>query len=427
MPVSFLGTRSTEQASFGDAVLTGSPTAGGLFYPDHIPSIDVRGASTMTETADRLLLPWIEPVVNARDLHEINRIAFSFALPITTLKGGAYSGIRICELFHGPTGSFKDFGARWLAGIVDLLLVESGERRRVIVATSGDTGSAVADAFSGRKQIDVVLLFPSDGISDIQKNQLTQVRPGVKVFAVNGTFDDCQRLAKAGLTRTVSGPKTTSANSINIGRLLPQMTYYLMATNHDHASGTTFVVPSGNLGNLTAGILASLTSGREWSFIAAHNINDSMVRYFRGESVPQASRKTISNAMDVGDPSNLDRLKHILSASEISQKVVASSAADVETMEEMRKISDVTGYLADPHTAVAVRAARLSRVSSNKLIVLSTADPAKFSDVVREATGRTPTQSEALLRSTLGEKDCEMIDVSGHKFFEYLDSDPVQT
>lgn len=417
----FKASRSGEEVSFAQAVLQGAPSVGGLFYPSKIPAVKLSAADRESpcSLANAMLEPWVKPDIDVARLKDINRKAFSFPVPVRTLGGGEYSGMRVCELYHGPTGSFKDFGARWLAGVLDYLLEKRGEKRRVIVATSGDTGSAVADAFSGKNNLEVVLLFPQNGTSDFQRAQLTLDRAGVHVFAVDGDFDDCQRLARKGLSMSDAAIPTTSANSINVGRLLPQMIYYQAAT-HRPDEEEVFVVPSGNLGNLTAGLLSGLSTVRSFKFIAAHNINDSMVRYFQGKPMAQASYRTISNAMDVASPSNLERMLRVLTPEEIRRRVSATSITDSETSMEIKKISDATGYLADPHTAVGIRAARLSRIDPKRLIVLATAAPAKFADTVVEATGRTPEVSKVLQQTIQGKKASRPVSRDGDEFFNFL-------
>lgn len=315
------------------------------------------------------------------------------------------------ELFHGPTAAFKDVGARSLARAMGAALARRGDHATVLVATSGDTGSAVADAFAGAADVRVAVLYPAGGVSQVQEEQLTAERPGVRAFAVAGTFDDCQRLVKEAFADPrLTGLNLTSANSINIGRLLPQALYYLwgvarLREAHGAPGRPWVVVPSGNLGNLTAGLLAAAAGLEVAGFVAAHNRNDYFPRYLAGAvdafSFP-ASVSTPSNAMDVGAPSNFERL-HAWLGDDLRRRVVGEGVDDETTYAVMRSTYEASGRLVCPHTAVGLAALARSRARSSAdrrapALVLATAHPAKFEDVVLRATGRSPEPPPALRR-----------------------------
>ena len=310
----------------------------------------------------------------------------------------------ILELFHGPTASFKDFGARFLAALLGIAAVHTGEKIVVLVATSGDTGGAVADGFAGTPGVEVVILYPGGQVSTLQEKQLTMARKGITACRVEGTFDDCQHLVKAAFRNALpDGLRFSTANSINVGRLLPQSVYYHWAASRLNGA-PVFCVPSGNLGNLTAGVLAAQAGLRHSGFIAAHNANDRFPRFLAGNppgTTPTASIRTISNAMDVGVPSNLERLIKLLPPRELRGLVKGSSISDGDTVQAMRDVFKQTGYVADPHTAVALEAVRKLGIRSTAAaptVILSTAHPAKFPDTVEQATGRLPDLPESMIQ-----------------------------
>ncbi len=307
-----------------------------------------------------------------------------------------------------------------MARLMSYFLAERGERLTILVAPSGDTGSAVADGFAGQEGLEVVLLYPKGRVSPVQERQLIVKRPGVRAFAVEGTFDDCQRLVKeAFVGARLEGVKLSSANSINIGRLLPQMLYYLRATvqspqpplprgeaersvsRGDESGETVFCIPSGNLGNLTGGVLANLMGLPVKRFLAAHNANDFFPGYLRKLAEPFAFKPTVatlSNAMDVGAPSNFERL-HALLQGDIFERIQGFSVSDEETKARMKQVYDETGYVACPHTAVGLEAAARYREKTGDavpVVTLATAHPAKFPEVVQEALGITPSAPERL-------------------------------
>ncbi len=385
MGVRFTSTRDPSiDVSFKEAVILGQPEDGGLFVPAQIPHSDLQRWSPTDPLAAiaRAILPdWIgDDAALDVDFEAV------FSIPVPRIDLGTrddeFEGISVVELFHGPTGSFKDFGARFLAAVV------SAERRRsrrpavVVVATSGDTGSAVAEAFSGIPGLVVVVLYPKDGVSAVQEAQLTRSgMDGVYAYAVEGSFDDCQAGAKSALAEGNPAADILSANSINIGRLLPQMLFYLKSAAI--RGETPFVVPCGNLGNLTAGLLARSGALPAARFVAVTNTNDYFVRFIEAaEADLRDVRKTLSNAMDVSRPSNLERITSLFSREELSTFLSAESVDDETTRQTMLKTYESTGYVADPHTSVALTAA-LRRGGGT---VIATADPSKYRELVLETT-----------------------------------------
>ncbi|MEM6326987.1 MAG: threonine synthase [Bacteroidota bacterium] len=375
--------------SFREALLQGLAPDGGLFVPTRIPSLPEgwRDAETLPEMGTRILAPWLAEEVGAARLGGIVEDALAFPIPLVPLSG-EWDGVHILELFHGPTLSFKDVGARTMGRLFAWAL--DGEEVTILAATSGDTGSAVADGFAGVPGVRVVLLFPEGQVSEVQRRQLVAQRENVRTLAVRGTFDDCQRLVKA-VFADPQGARLSSANSINIGRLLPQMLYYSWGLRAMETPPVV-IVPSGNLGNLTAGMLATEAGLPVRRFIAAHNANAGFARFLGGGDVPAGdSVRTLSNAMDVGVPSNLERLRHLHSDEALRQRIAGEWAPDDDTLRTMREVFDATGYVADPHTAVGLTAARRESARlGTPVVVLATAHPAKFPEAVHRAIGQEP-------------------------------------
>lgn len=329
--------------------------------------------------------------------------------------------LSLLELFHGPTCAFKDFGASFLANAMEELLESRNESAVILVATSGDTGGAVARAFLGKKRIDVVILYPSGRVSYLQEKQLTTLGQNITALEIKGSFDDCQRLVKeAFLDDSLNASlNLTSANSINLGRLIPQSFYYIYSYISDTHSneGVTFTVPSGNFGNLTAGVLAW-----EWGlpvekFIAATNVNDVVPQYLEeGLFKPRPSVETLSNAMDVGNPSNFERLRVIFDDNVDKMRVMlhGERVTDEETLEGMKEFYKNYGILIDPHTAVGYvasnRILKLGKVRD--IVILSTAHPGKFGETVEEATGIRPELPENL--GSLMEREKKSIPMEPH-------------
>ncbi len=398
MPVRFTSTRGDERVSFEEALLTGLAPDGGLYIPASIPRFpsDLPPDLSFADLGVHVLHAWLSAEVAEEALTEIVRDALDFDVPVVPLDGDDWAGVYVLELFHGPTLSFKDFGARTMARLMGHFLKRREDDVTILVATSGDTGSAVADGFAGQDRIDVVLLYPKGKVSPTQERQLIIRRPGVRALAVKGDFDDCQRMVKeAFVDPSLSDANLSSANSINIGRLLPQMLYYIWAARALPSNDTLFCVPSGNLGNLTAGVLAHLSGMPVRRFLAAHNANDFFPRHLRGHEARFAPTvRTLSNAMDVGAPSNFERLQSLLPGRRMRDLIQGHSVTDEETRASMRRIYESTGYVADPHTAVGLEAVRRRRIEGDaaaRVVVLSTAHPGKFPETVEETLGFAPT------------------------------------
>lgn len=400
MNLPYVSTRKQAPAvSFFDAVLRGLAPDGGLYVPEYFPQLPANWHenATYTDLAVQFIAPYTG--LSAAELRDVIGDAFHVPLPIVQLAEQRY----VLELFHGPTLAFKDFGARFLARVLDHVLRERDEHALIIVATSGDTGSAVADAFAGAERIRVALVYPDGMVSDVQEQQLTTPRAGVLPLKVNGTFDDCQRLVKTMLAHDrFDGRALSGANSINIARLLPQATYYLYAAQQLlhaglHPREVTFVVPSGNLGNVTGGILAAQSGMPTAGFVAAHNANRYFPDVLAGKlpaTETLATIPTISNAMDVGVPSNYERLRSWFTTHRVPEPT-AVSISEAETLHALRREYERSEYVACPHTAVGFAAADQLALEGPH-IVLATAHPAKFPAPVTEALGSAPQVPTAL-------------------------------
>lgn len=389
---------------FREALFNGLAPDGSLYIPESFPLLSLSADSTtatrhLPAVAAHVLSAFIEdlPVAEIRRMAEKS---FSFPIPLVKLEENLF----LLELFHGPTLAFKDVGARFMAAALSNFLEQEQRELTIVVATSGDTGSAVAHGFFNVPHISVFVLYPSGKISKLQEQQMTTLGGNIHALEVQGTFDDCQRLVKAALAdREITQARNlTTANSINLGRLLPQITYYVWAEillqemmgTRLHTNGfqaPIVAVPSGNFGNLTAAAYAKHIGVPISGFISASNANEVVPEYFRtGIFRPRPSLQTFSNAMDVGNPSNFARLQMLYQndLSQMQRDIRAISITDDETIAEMRFTYERTRYILDPHTAVGVAAARRFRGSAyspRPTIVAATAHPAKFPDVVATA------------------------------------------
>jgi threonine synthase len=389
----------TPRASFREAIFRGQAPGGGLFVPERIPRIEMkalRGAD-FAGRASEVLGAFLDAELGRKVTADLCHQAFDFPVPLVRLDADTW----MLELFHGPTAAFKDFGARFLARAL-LMLHPAGSRLTVVVATSGDTGSAVAHAFAGLPGTRVLLLYPAGRVSPEQEEQILSVPANAQSLRVAGTFDDCQAMVKAALgdAELVHDLGLVSANSINIGRLLPQITYYVHALLEMESAGEPplVVVPSGNLGNLTAALYALRAGARAGRFLAASNANDVFPRALRkGRLQPRPVTPTLSNAMDVGDPSNAARILDLYAGrfADLRRDVLGERVGDEETLRIMREIHAETGRLICPHTAVGL-AARRRLPQARPALVLATAHPGKFAAIVERATGEKPELPDAL-------------------------------
>jgi len=375
--------------------------------PAAIPTLpadfwDRCGAMSFVEVAEEVAAAFLEGDIPRSRLREIGGDALTFDAPLVELA----PGLHVLELFHGPTLAFKDFGARFMARTVATLREGSSQDLTVLVATSGDTGSAVAQGFYGVPGTRVVLLYPSGKVSHIQEQQLTTIGGNVTALEVLGTFDDCQRMVKAAFRDPDLRARLalTSANSINIARLIPQTFYYVWAYAQlrERDVPPVFAVPSGNFGNLTAGLIAHRMGLPAERFVAATNANDEVPAYLAsGLFTPRPSVQTLSSAMDVGDPSNFARMLALYDGdrARMVRDIQGYRFGDTETIMGMRTLFDRYGYVADPHTAVAYLGLihYLDDVPGPHVgIFLSTAHPAKFPEACHEALGREVEMPERL-------------------------------
>jgi len=396
-----------EEVTLRRAVLEDPSPSGALYQPVSLPRLMPRDLDGLIgrpfpEIAERLALLLLEPMVGADVVREIVGGAFDFEVPVVQIAERTW----ILELFHGPTGSFKDFGARFLARLLPRLRTPDEGPVVILVATSGDTGGAVAEAVRGLEGIRAVVLFPRNRISDVQRRQIQTPAASGSVIPVEveGSFDDCQRMVKEVLADPGNAfPGTvTSANSVNVGRLIPQSFYYAFgwaALPEEGRDDLVVSVPSGNLGNLTAGILAQLIGIPIAHFVAASNANDAMRRYLAAGRLPDGpSLETLSSAMDVARPSNLERILTIYERNipALREQVTPTRHEDADVLSEMGRVFRESGYLLDPHTAVGVLGLEQIRRERGAApgLILSTADPAKFPETVLRATGQAPRGRE---------------------------------
>lgn len=386
----------SRRVSLKEAVLDSLPPDNGLYLPERLPVLDAafwrdwRGMS-FAETGVRVAAAFFGGDVPEETLDALTREALSFDAPLVPVTARR----QVLELFHGPTLAFKDFGARFMARLMGWLARDDEGGLTVLVATSGDTGGAVAHAFHGVPGIRVVILYPSGKVSGLQEKQLTTLGGNITALEVDGTFDDCQRLVKAALLDpgVAACRRLTSANSINIARLVPQSFYYIHGIRQlEEGVEPVFVVPSGNLGNLTAGLLAERMGLKIRHFVAALNRNDVISPYLAGAPYqPRPSVATLSNAMDVGAPSNFARLLAIFGHDRgaMVARLRAFTVSDGETLDTIREVAARHGYQLDPHGAVGWHAATrwLREHPDTTTIILETAHPAKFPEVMDRALG----------------------------------------
>ncbi|NBC65941.1 MAG: threonine synthase [Bacteroidetes bacterium] len=386
--------KNSKPVSFLEAMRKGLAPDGGLYMPEEIPVLPDSFWSSLkelsfSEIAFEMAKPYFGGELSDEKLNSVINDAFNFPVPVTPVEENNF----VLELFHGPTLAFKDFGARFMARLFSEQARKEQQEVTILVATSGDTGSAVAHGFYKVDGVKVCLLFPKGKVSKLQEQQMATLGENVTALEVEGVFDDCQRLVKqAFIDRELNSTmQLSSANSINIARLLPQSFYYAYAVSVLQKKGIdepVFSVPSGNFGNLTGGLLAMKMGMPAKHFLAATNVNDVVPEYLRGDQFqPRDSVQTISNAMDVGNPSNFVRIKYLFGDSDaaIRDQISGYSYTDGETRTTIREVFEKFSYLLCPHTAIGYRASKdyqSERGVKIPTVTLATAHPVKFRDVI---------------------------------------------
>ena len=378
-------------STFKNAVVQGLAKDRGIYFPASIMPLSKEFIANITkythhEIAYEVIKQFVGDEIPTEKLKEIIEETVSFDFPLVKVA----NNIASLELFHGPTMAFKDVGAKFMAKCLEYFNRDNEEEITVLVATSGDTGGAVANGFLGAKGVNVVILYPSGKVSDVQEKQLTTLGQNITALEVDGVFDDCQEMVKTAFLDEEITKKLTSANSINIARWLPQMFYFFFAYKELQKINKelVFSVPSGNFGNICAGVMAQKLGLPIKHFIASTNINDTVPNYlFEGIYAPKPSKATISNAMDVGNPSNFIRIKELFNNDLKALKSAFSSYSftDDETRETMKSIYKNSAYVADPHGAVGYLGLKKYGLKENEFgVFLETAHPVKFLDIVED-------------------------------------------
>ena len=385
--------------SFKEAMIKGIAPDRGLYFPETINPLPSHFFETIadksnTEIAFEAIKQFVLPEIPESELKRIVEETLSFDFPVVELN----KNISTLELFHGPTMAFKDVGARFMANCLGHF--SNKEEVTVLVATSGDTGGAVANGFLGVEGVKVVILYPSGKVSEIQEKQLTTLGQNITALEVDGTFDDCQSMVKTAFldTKITSVRNLTSANSINVARWLPQLFYFLFAYRDTKSKEReiVFSIPSGNFGNICAGMVAQKLGMPVKHFIASTNINDTVPRFMKnGTYDPKPSHATISNAMDVGNPSNFIRIQKIYDNDfeKLKDNLSSYSFDDKKTQTAMKSVHKETGYVLDPHGAVGYLGLKQYQKHNPDVygIFLETAHPVKFLPVVKDVLNLTPS------------------------------------
>jgi threonine synthase len=422
--------KQAPSVSFREATIKGQAPDKGLYFPETIPVIDpsiIKNIESYSKEGLGYLVmqPYIGDTIDKNTLERIVSETIDFPFPLVSVTDKIFS----LELFHGPTLAFKDVGARFMSRCLGYFSQQQKNRITVLVATSGDTGGAVANGFLGVEGVEVVILYPSGKVSAVQELQLTTCGQNITALEVNGSFDDCQSMVKdafmdADLNKRL---QLTSANSINVARWLPQQLYYFLAYQQwkEKEQPPVISVPSGNFGNICAGLLANASGLPVQHFIAACNVNDSVPQYLRsGNYQSKTAVPTISNAMDVGSPSNFIRVLELFrnNYQSIAEKISGYTVSDIITRKTIADVYQQHGYTLDPHGAVAYYALLeyLQQHKDQKGIFLETAHPVKFPETVEAMTGKKisiPTSAEYLFSK---EKRCIHLDASFDDLKEWL-------
>ena len=415
---------------FKEATIKGQAPDKGLYFPERIPQLDnklIREIENISieEIAFRVIAPYVGNTIPEEKLMQIVNETVNFPIPLVPVT----ASISSLELFHGPTLAFKDIGARFMSRCLGYFVKDETRKITVLVATSGDTGGAVANGFYEVEGVEVVILYPSGKVSPVQEKQLTTLGKNIHALEVEGSFDDCQQLVKEAFMDTEIQQRRflTSANSINVARWLPQQFYYLFAYRQwpNKEQPPVIAVPSGNFGNICAGILAMQSGLPVQHFIAACNANDIVSDYLLTQQLtPKKAVPTISNAMDVGNPSNFVRILEIFhhQFSDLKNKLSSCSITDDETKAVIRDVFNQFQYTLDPHGAIGYLALQryLLQNPGQKGIFLETAHPVKFPEAVESSTGSLISMPPAIASIMKKEKRSVLIKPDSQQLKEYL-------
>jgi threonine synthase len=422
--------KQSPKASFKEATIKGQAPDKGLYFPESIPMLPKEFIENIDqysneEIAFKVIQPYVGDSIPENELRRIVAETVNFDIPLVKIN----DSISSLELFHGPTLAFKDIGARFMSRCLGYFVKGQKQKVIVLVATSGDTGGAVANGFYNVEGVEVVILYPSGKVSSVQEKQLTTLGNNIHALEVEGTFDDCQQMVKEAFMDDKLNKKLflTSANSINVARWLPQQFYYFFAYKQwaDKTNPPVISVPSGNFGNICAGLLANITGLPVRHFIAACNANNVVPEFMQTEKYqPKKAIATISNAMDVGNPSNFVRILELFHHHFGNLKKVLSSysISDEETKATIKSIKQSYNYLLDPHGAVGYLALQeyLKENEQQKGIVLETAHPVKFYDVVEPVIGEKVPVPESIEKELRKEKKSKKINADGTILKEIL-------
>jgi threonine synthase len=422
--------KQSPKVDFKEASVRGQAPDKGLYFPEFIPKLpatfihDIESLSD-EEIAFRVIQPYAGNSIPENELRKIVNETISFPIPLIKVSDDIYS----LELFHGPTLAFKDIGARFMSRCLGYFSKERSEKVTVLVATSGDTGGAVANGFYEVPGVEVVILYPSGKVSPVQEKQLTTLGKNIHALEVKGNFDDCQQMVKQAFSDEALNKKLflTSANSINVARWLPQQFYYFFAYKQwkekDHPP--VICVPSGNFGNICAGILAHVSGLPVQHFIAACNANAVVTKYLEtSQFKPQSATATLSNAMDVGNPSNFVRILELFQQqyAELKKQLSSYSITDDETVQTIAEVYKNYNYLLDPHGAVGYLALQryLKSYPGKKGIFLETAHPVKFPDSVEKITGKPIPVPQHVEKIIQGKKKAVLMEAEFEELRKFL-------
>lgn len=421
--------KKSKAVNFKEATIKGQAPDKGLYFPEKLPVVAKDLIDNIENMPDaeigfQVMRPYVGKTIPDEKLYTIVKETLNFPIPLVPIN----RTITSLELFHGPTLAFKDVGARFMSRSLGYFLKDNDKKVTVLVATSGDTGGAVANGFYNVEGIDVIILYPKGRVSPVQEKQLTTLGKNITALEVSGSFDDCQKMVKqAFLDKDITKKKfLTSANSINVARWLPQQLYYFIAYKHwvDKSTNPVVSVPSGNFGNICAGLLAKTTGLPLGHFIAACNVNDIVSNYLETQLLtPKETVATISNAMDVGNPSNFVRIIELFQNQfpELKSNLSSYTVSDKQTMQTIKRVFKKHHYTLDPHGAVAFFALeQYLKANPTKGFLLETAHPIKFPEAVENAIGSSITVPKHLLKILKAKKQAVPIENNYEQFKELL-------